>query len=126
MHACCTGQVLALAINSGLVNYPVRYESAFESEGLSVWAPVPPKGYAALGFMATAGPEPPALTAMVCPHTCVCVESELGMCLALGPRANIHAGDKAEGAYVWCVDNAGATFQLCDAKQGSPEGASSV
>ena len=59
MHA---RQVAAVAVNSGLVSYPVGYTPAYRTAGLTLWAPTPPEGYAALGFLARPGDEAPPLT----------------------------------------------------------------
>jgi hypothetical protein len=81
-------QVLSVAVNSGLVAYPVRYSAVYETEGLTVWEPVPPSGYVALGCLATPGDEPPALTEVVCVHAAVGIEAPLGSCLILKVRSS--------------------------------------
>ena len=51
-----------MAINSGLVSYPTAYSEAHRANGLTIWQPVAPKGYIALGCIASPGDEPPPLT----------------------------------------------------------------
>jgi hypothetical protein len=51
-----------VAVNSGLVSYPTGYTPAYRTAGLTLWAPTPPEGYVALGFLARPGDEPPSLT----------------------------------------------------------------
>ena len=55
-----------MAVNSGLVTFPVSYSVAYKTSGLTIWAPQPPPGYAAMGCVANPGDEPPALTDVVC------------------------------------------------------------
>lgn len=59
-------QVVAMAVNSGLVTFPVSYSVAYKTSGLTIWAPQPPPGYAAMGCVANPGDDPPALTEVVC------------------------------------------------------------
>ncbi|KAK9819963.1 hypothetical protein WJX72_004515 [[Myrmecia] bisecta] len=131
-----TFQVLAVAVNSGLVAYPVSYISLWSVPGLSLWWPQPPKGYASLGCLVTAGPEPPSLTDAVCIHSSVGVEAPLGQCLTVRPedwRRGLRptrttgdlghiAADQPGAVNVWCVENAAATIAVCSSEQGSPDG----
>ena len=55
-----------MAVNSGLVTFPVSYSVAYKTSGLTIWAPQPPPGYAAMGCVANPGDDPPALTDVVC------------------------------------------------------------
>ncbi|KAK9908805.1 hypothetical protein WJX75_003140 [Coccomyxa subellipsoidea] len=93
-----TFQVVSVAVNSGLVSYPVSYKAAYQTSGLTIWEPVPPKGYVALGCLAAPGDEPPALTEMVTVHASIGVEAPLGSCLVLkeekswSPEAGSPAG----------------------------------
>jgi hypothetical protein len=59
-------QVAAVAVNSGLVTFPVSYSVAYKTSGLTIWNPEPPAGYAALGCVANPGDDPPALTEVAC------------------------------------------------------------
>ena len=59
-------QVVAVAVNSGLVMFPVSYSVAYKTSGLTIWSPEPPAGYAALGCLANPGDDPPALTEVAC------------------------------------------------------------
>lgn len=59
-------QVVAVAVNSGLVTFPVSYSVAYKTAGLTIWIPEAPEGYAALGCVANPGEDPPALTEVAC------------------------------------------------------------
>ena len=67
-------QVLAVAVNSGLVTYPTGYTKVWGSRGLALWQPKPHDQYVGLGCIATPGDEAPSLTAMVCLHQAACTE----------------------------------------------------
>ena len=54
-------QALAVAINSGLVTYPTRFQKLGYAKGLAIWEPIPPKGYVALGHVASAEEDGPAV-----------------------------------------------------------------
>ena len=116
---CAWLQVVAIAVNSGLVTYPVGYKRVAGADGLALWEPQPPPGYAALGHVATSGGLKPAATQVVCLHESVAVSCALGECLQL--RAGEDA-EEAEEVHVWNIDNAGATFVACSVEDGSPPG----
>jgi len=122
-------QVLALAVNSGLVAFPTAYDTVWSAPGIYLWRPRTPEGYISLGCLATSSNEPPSLTAMVCLHHTVGIEAPLGQCLTVKPQEGSQdegdVGHLSEdpGANVWCVDNAAATFTVCTADEGaSPKG----
>lgn len=123
-------QVLALAVNSGLVTFPVSYDKVWSDPGIHLWQPQSPEGYIALGCLATPTPDPPAQTAMVCVHRSLGIEAPLGQCLTVKPqegsrRDSGDVGHLSEGpaANVWCVDNSAATFSMCTAQDGGqPKG----
>ena len=128
--SCCV-QVLALAVNSGLVAFPTGYDTVWSAPGIHLWRPKTPEGYLALGCLATTSTEAPGLTAMVCLHRTLGVEAPLGQCLAVKQQEGSQdAGDVGHlsedpGANVWCVDNAAATFTVCTAEESaSPKGES--
>ena len=122
-------QVVSVAVNSGLVSYPVSYKAAYQTSGLTIWEPVPPEGYVALGCLAAPGDEPPALTEMVTVHASIGVEAPLGSCLVLKEEKSWrsleddlgHLTEKPK-ANIWCVENAGASFVVCSPEAGSPAG----
>ena len=65
-HICILYQVVAVAVNSGLVTFPVSYSVAYKTSGLTIWMPEAPEGYTALGCVANPGDDPPALTEVAC------------------------------------------------------------
>lgn len=90
----------------GIISYPTRYEavgswsvagadpdSAAYAVGdgggvISIWRPVPPPGYVALGFVggAAGSSEPPPLTAVGCLAAAAVVEGFAGECFVLPPE----------------------------------------
>ena len=122
-------QVLALAINSGLVAFPTGYDLAWSASGICIWRPTCPQGYIALGCLATTTTDPPSLTSMACLHHTLGIEAPLGQCLGVKQQEpKQDAGDighlsEDPGANVWCVDNAAATFVVTTAEEPmSPQG----
>jgi Vacuolar protein sorting-associated protein 62 len=61
-------QALAVAVNSGLVDYPVGFSKMWGCEGLTIWQPKAPANYAALGCLITTDGKPPPLSSVVCVH----------------------------------------------------------
>lgn len=127
-QVCLLLQVLALAINSGLVAFPTAYDAVWSAPGIHLWRPKCPEGYIALGCMATPTSEAPTLTAMACLHHTLGIEAPLGQCLAVKQGGGQDGGDVGHlsedpGADVWCVDNAAATFTVTTAEEGTyPKG----
>lgn len=126
---CVLVQVLALAINSGLVAFPTAYDAIWSAPGIHLWRPRPPEGYIPLGCMATPTSDPPPLTALACLHNTLGIEAPLGQCLVVkqggGEQGGGDVGHLSEdpGANVWCVDNAAATFTVTTAEEGAnPKG----
>ncbi|KAK9864527.1 hypothetical protein WJX84_002714 [Apatococcus fuscideae] len=118
-------QVISVAVNSGIIAYPVRFKAIWSSAKLSVWQPEAPAGYVAIGCLVTTDHEPPAVTEIGCLHQKVLVEAPVGQLLNLKPppkpRQNGGAAsdlvsfdsghlDACKYGYVWCVENCAATF----------------
>lgn len=76
-------QVVAVALNSGLVARPTGYTAAGSAAGLTLWLPDAPEGYAALGCVAAPGTAPPPTVAGACVHRGALVEAPLGEFLLL-------------------------------------------
>ena len=117
--------MISVAVNSGIVAYPVRYKAIWQSARLSVWQPEAPEGYAAVGCLVTTGHEPPAVTDIGCLHRKVLVEAPVGQLVSLKPLSkprqsggstndllSFDSGhlDASKYGYVWCVENCAATF----------------
>ena len=125
VNLCLLLQVLALAINSGLVAFPTGYDIIWSATGIYLWRPRCPESYIALGCIATSTNDPPSLTAMACLHRTLGIEAPLGQCLVVKQEeANQDAGDVGHlaedpGANVWCIDNAAATFTVTTAEEGT-------
>ena len=118
-----TLQVVALAVNSGLVAFPTGYDLAWSATGIHLWRATCPEGYIALGCLATSSTDMPNLTAMACLHHTLGTEAPLGQCLGVKQQApEPDAADsghlsEASGVNVWCVDNAAATFVVMTAEE---------
>ena len=63
-----TFEVLAVAVNSGLVAYPTGYTQVWCGAGGAIWRPTPPAGYMAAGDLFTVQDVEPELADMVCLH----------------------------------------------------------
>ena len=122
--------MLAVAVNSGFITFPKSFQRVHAQPGLYIWRPEPPKGYVALGCLATPEDTPPSLTDVGCVHSAVCVESHLGQCLPLQASGASGASGAEAGLSVWCVDNVAATWQTSPPSQepdaGEPPSASSA
>jgi hypothetical protein len=74
-----TFEVLAVAVNSGLVAYPTAFTHMWSGAGASVWRPRAPEGYLAVGDLLTLDDRMPELSEMVCLHGgFACVHGEGG------------------------------------------------
>lgn len=71
-------QVLAVAVNSGLVAFPIAFTRVWSPRGLSVWLPQAPPDYVALGYVAVRGDQAPPLTCVGCLHRHVVVPASMG------------------------------------------------
>lgn len=93
-----TFEVLAVAVNSGLVAYPAAFTRVWHGAGGTIWRAVPPAGYVAAGDVFTTDDEEPELSAMVCLHG----EQELGggrpVCSTVNLQAHHRAGDAMPNA----------------------------
>eukprot|EP00798_Chlamydomonas_sp_ICE-L_P025166 gene25166-10797_t len=106
-----THQVVTVAINSGLVAYPLGYVLVWEGEEVALWRPTPPAGYVAMGCVATASPDTPPSTKLVgCLHKRCVVEARVGDCLLLSSDGNL-----------WCVQNSCSTLQVSAPEVHLPE-----
>ena len=129
-------QVLSVAVNSGIVAYPVSFKSIYSSPKLSLWLPVAPEGYAAIGCLATTNETSPSVTDIGCLHQKVLVEAPLGQLLSLKPQPqprlsggstndlmSFDSGhlDSHKQGYVWCVENCAASF-IASADGHAPHG----
>lgn len=96
-----THQVVCIALNSGVVKWPLRYERRWKADKAVVWEAIPPADHVALGCIVTLAGIEPQLQTMVCVHRHVLVRAPLGECL-------VRTG---EGC-LWAIDNAAGTFSF--------------
>ena len=95
-------QVMAVAINSGIVAFPTGYECVTTVGEVKIWRPLAPEGYVVLGCLAGAGSEPPAPSQMVCVHASVAVDAPLASCFLL--RCDKHSNAQGADAGTPCPD----------------------
>jgi hypothetical protein len=115
-------QIIAIAINSGLVTYPTGFKLVWESPGVSLWRPIPPPGYVPMGCIATlntihssstasisGSSEPPPRKICVVVAQQVVVEALLAECMMLCTTGNL-----------WCVQNSAGTFEVAPPEAHQP------
>lgn len=61
-------EVLTVAVNSGIAAYPASYRKVWSGGGASIWRPVPPEGYTAVGDVVMLGTREPELSEVLCLH----------------------------------------------------------
>lgn len=93
--------MVALAINSGFVTYPTSYQRVWESRDITIWRPVPPPGYVAMGCISSMTTTPPVTKAVVVVHQEAVVEALLQECMLLSPGGNW-----------WCCQNNVGSFEV--------------
>jgi len=114
--------VITLNDACGLAEAPLGFDAVWSSSEVTLWAPRPPAGFAALGCVAGLGGAPPPRAAVRCVRLSALARGQLGDCAymrdghpaAHAPPSCDEAGDAAppqpgQGS-VWCVDNAACTF----------------
>ena len=99
-----TQEVISIALNSGVVAWPLKYEMCWKADSATVWEATAPPGYIALGCFVTMG-EKPGMYSMLCVHERVLVMAPVGECVV---RSN-------DGS-LWAIDNAAGSFFFSDCK----------
>ncbi|PWA96948.1 pleckstrin (PH) domain superfamily protein [Artemisia annua] len=94
--------------NGGLLQFVPSIIPKDGTESCSIWFPVAPKGYVALGCVVSPGKTQPSLSSAFCLHA-----SLLSPC-ALRDCITIRSGDKSSGLAFWRVDNSLGTFLPAD------------
>ena len=110
-------QVTTLHDGCGLAEAPLSFTQVWSSTAASascagprevtVWRPVAPPGFAALGCVASLGPSPPPRGAVRCVRTSALTRALLGECVYMVAAGNTPSA--AEGS-LWCVNNGACTF----------------
>lgn len=129
-------EVIMVAINSGLAAYPVEFEKiwtqstvgvdsqsqshlletvgSYPPSRLTIWRPVPPESYVAMGDVVTIDGSRPAITDVLCIHTSATVQVPWGECLYVDTIAGTFEGsfnsNESSDLELWCVDNSMGTF----------------
>lgn len=109
-------EVMTVAINSGIAAYPSSFEKVWSGGGATVWRPVPPEGYVAMGDLVTVGEREPDLLEVLCLHQATVVEVPVGECLPLpaaslaGPSVALSGVEALPPIDFWCIDNTMGTF----------------
>jgi hypothetical protein len=99
-----TQEVMSIALNSGVVAWPLKYEICWQEAPATVWRAVEPPGYVALGSFVTLG-EKPGMYSMLCVHASVLVMAPVGECVV-----------RSEEGSLWAVDSAAGSFFFSDCK----------
>jgi vacuolar protein sorting-associated protein 13A/C len=93
-----TQEVMSVALNSGVVAWPQKYKQVWQAESATVWQPVAPQGYIALGSFVTLGEEP-GMYSMLCVHERVLVTAPVGECVVSTNEGSLWAIDSASGSF---------------------------
>lgn len=104
-------QVVVLALNSGFAAHPTSFNKLWEYGDVTIWVPVPPPGFTAVGCVAKTTPDPPPPQTCCCPHSSLLVEAALGECVWQRPPSHL-----------WCVNNAAYTFLVAANGEHMPRG----
>jgi vacuolar protein sorting-associated protein 13A/C len=93
--------VAVMAVNSGLVAWPQRFELCWDAgDGLVLWRPIPAPGYVAMGLVASRSvTEAPDAQQVACVRSEALVEARCSQCVLLCAAGNL-----------WSVANCGATM----------------
>lgn len=83
-------------------------DAACPGQPVTLWEPVPPAGYVALGFVAVPQLEEPRLAAVRCVRADLCFETQVAGAEPLW--AGVSADASRSGASIWQVDNESRTF----------------
>eukprot|EP00897_Mesotaenium_endlicherianum_P008373 jgi/Mesen1/7564/ME000392S06833 len=79
-------------------------------EGCSVWLPLAPAGYVALGCVAHCGPNPPPLSAVYCVREDLLTPCSIGDCLFYHSWSEAGGSAVERQGSIWNVDNSVGTF----------------
>lgn len=71
-------EVMCLAMNSGLVKRPDKFELLFSNDIIWLWGPVTTEGFAAVGVFVTMDPNPPSIEGTCCVACDALVKAPLG------------------------------------------------
>eukprot|EP00210_Caulerpa_lentillifera_P006209 g5933.t1 len=108
-------QALCVSLSSGFVAFPTGFTPVLRLENkATIWKPVPPRGYVALGCLARKHARsgerlPPSETACVCVHEEVVVETVTGSCLWTDSKNSI-----------WSLLNAAHSFTISSTTDSMP------
>ncbi|GJP32210.1 hypothetical protein CLOM_g16806, partial [Closterium sp. NIES-68] len=112
-HAPPTRGVLAVSLAGGYVKRPISFAKLWSSEeepdvssgqGCSVWEPVPPPGFVAVGCVAHPGAQPPPSSAVYC------IDASYVCAVALRGCITVEMTDELQAFKFWRVENAMSTF----------------
>jgi vacuolar protein sorting-associated protein 13A/C len=105
-----THEVMCIALNSGIVKWPVSFKSVWHAANAYVWEPIPPPGYRVLGCMVTAKKKPPQIQSVVCVHERAIVSTPLGECLVRSGEGCLWAVDNVAGSFLFTEDKSVASI----------------
>ncbi|CAI5497894.1 unnamed protein product, partial [Closterium sp. Naga37s-1] len=108
-----TRGVLAVSLAGGYVKKPVSFAKIWSSEEgsdvssspeCSVWEPIPPPGFVAVGCVAHPGSQPPSASAVYC------IEASHVSPAALRGCITVQVNDGLQSFKLWRIENALSTF----------------
>ncbi|CAI5954752.1 unnamed protein product, partial [Closterium sp. NIES-64] len=108
-----TRGVLAVSLAGGYVKKPVSFAKIWSSEEgsdvssspeCSVWEPIPPPGFVAVGCVAHPGPLPPSASAVYC------IEASHVSPAALRGCITVQVNDGLQSFKLWRIENSLSTF----------------
>jgi hypothetical protein len=122
-------EVILVAVNSGLAAYPIGFEKiwsqvimdsqsetfdAHPASRLTIWRPIPPESYLAMGDVVSVDGSRPAITDVLCIHASATVQVPWGECLYIDTIEGTFQGSsgpfESSDLELWCVDNSIGTF----------------
>lgn len=107
-------EVMSIALNSGIVAWPLKYQECWKADTATVWKAVPPPGYVTLGSFVTLG-EKPGMHSMLCVHERVLVTAPVGECVVRASEGSLWAIDNAAGSFFFseCIGTAPKLLKVC-------------
>lgn len=99
-------EVLTLAKNSGLIDYPESFRRIAALESVYIWQPIPKAGYIAAGCITTTENSPPHL------HSVVCLAQQITVPAPVSNVAAFHDANMVARYQIWSLDNSMGTFAV--------------
>ncbi len=82
-------EAVSLSRNSGLVSYPLSFQSVFSNEEICIWVPMAPVGYSSIGFFVTTDGKPPSIEDVCCIGTKALISVPKGSSVPISTKGSI-------------------------------------